>query len=435
MWRMKPSRIPLAVFILGLVLGITSLGAQRGEKWVGTWATGGAWRAPAQPAAPAAPPLVPQANAPFPVPPAAAAPLVHFNNQTIRQIVHTSIGGSRVRIVLSNAFGTAPMSIGAASVALRDKDSALVVSSSRPLTFSTRASVTIPAGAIVVSDPVSLTVPPLADLAIDLFLPGNTETWSSPLTFHNTGLQTNYISPAGNHTGQAFTPQTTVTSWFLLARVEVLASASSSAVVTIGDSITDGTRSTTDMNQRWPDALARRLQAQASTRGTSVLNVGIGGNRLLTEGQSNFGINALARFDRDVLAQPGVTHVVVLEGINDIGMSARSPQPPTADDLIAAHRQLVQRAHSKGLKIFGATLLPYEGAAYFTPEGEKTRQAVNQWLRTSKVYDAVIDFDAAVRDAQRPTRLQSAYDSGDALHPSDAGYKAMAAAVDLALFK
>lgn len=417
-----------------LVLGAGILHAQRGERWVGTWATGGAWRLPAQPAAPAAPPLIPRA-APSNLPAAPPAPVVHFNNQTLRQIVHASIGGSRVRVVLSNVFGTAPMTIGAANLALREKDAALVAGSTRSLTFSTRPAVTIPAGAIVVSDPVSLTFPAMADLAIDLFLPGDTETWSSPLTMHNTGLQTNYVSPAGNHAGMAFTPQTTLTSWFLLARVEVTAPASSSAIVTIGDSITDGTRSTTDSNRRWPDELTRRLQAQGSTRRLGVLNVGIGGNRLLAEGQSNFGINALARFDRDVLAQPGVTHVVVLEGINDIGMGVDGPQAPTAEDLIAAHRQLVERAHARGLKIFGATLLPVEGSFYFTPAREAKRQAVNQWLRTSKVYDAVIDFDAVVRDPQQPTRMLPPYNSGDSIHPSDAGYKAMAAAVDLALFK
>ena len=438
-------RLPknVAVAAGALTLALVSLSAQRGasEHWVGTWATGAAWRPSAQASVASAPPVVPQPSAPqpaVPAPPAnpAAAPRpVQFNNQTLRQIVHTSIGGSRVRIVLSNVFGTAPLAVGAASVALRDTDAALVATTSRPLTFSTRPSITIPAGAIVVSDPVPLTVPALADLAIDLFLPGDSEAWPSTLTVHNTGLQTNYVSPPGNHAGRVFTPVATATSWFLLARVEVVAPASSAAVVTLGDSITDGTRSTADANRRWPDALARRLQAQPATRRLSVLNLGIGGNRLLNEGAPNFGINALARFDRDVLAQPGVAYVIVLEGINDIGMSARTGPSPSAEDLIAAHRQLVDRAHMKGLKIFGGTLTPFEGAAYFTPEGEAKRQAVNEWVRTSKVYDAVADFDAALRDPQHPTRVLAAYDSGDHLHPSDAGYTAMADVINLGWFK
>ena len=263
----------------------------------------------------------------------------------------------------------------------------------------------------------------------------DSEAWPSTLTVHNTGLQTNYLSPPGNHAGGAFAPVATATSWFLLARVEVVAPASSAAVVTLGDSITDGTRSTTDANLRWPDALARRLQAQSATRRLSVLNLGIGGNRLLNEGAPNFGINALARFDRDVLAQPGVAYVIVLEGINDIGMSARTGPSPSAEDLISAHRQLVERAHMKGLKIFGGTLMPFEGAAYFTPEGEAKRRAVNDWLRTSRVYDAVGTSTLPFATHSNPTRLLAAYDSGDHLHPSDAGYKAMADAINLGWFK
>jgi lysophospholipase L1-like esterase len=427
-------RLVLTVVAVAFAMGGARTGAADKERWIGTWATGGAWRLPAQSVAPTAPPVVPQGTAPTSIQ-APPPPPLRLNNQTLRQVVHTTIGGNRVRVVLSNVFGTAPLAIGAASLALRSSDAAVVAGSSRPLTFGSRPSTTIPAGAVVVSDPVALAVPAAADLAIDLFLPMNSDTWSAPLTIHNTGLQTNYLSPEGDHTGKAFTPASTMTSWFLLARVEVTAPASSRAVVAIGDSITDGTRSTTDTNNRWPDALARRLQSQSSTRDISVLNVGIGGNRLIAESVPHFGINALARFDRDVLAQPGVAYVVVLEGINDIGMGLRGTAGPSAADLIAAHGQLVERAHAKGLKIFGGTLLPFEGAAYFNPEGEAKRQAVNEWIRTSKVYDAVIDFDAAVRDPKNPTRLLPAYDSGDKLHPSDAGYKAMAEAIDLKLFK
>jgi lysophospholipase L1-like esterase len=220
------------------------------------------------------------------------------------------------------------------------------------------------------------------------------------------------------------------TSWFLLARVEVVARENTVAVVAFGDSITDGARTTVDSNNRWPDHLARRLAARGGA-GVAVLNAGISGNRVLGDGA---GLSALARFDKDVLMQTGVTHVVVMEGINDIGI-ARSNASPTADDLIAAQRQLIARAKARGLRIYGATLTPFEGAAYFTPEGEAKRQAVNQWIRTSKEYDGVIDFDMVTRDPAAPTKILPAYDSGDHLHPGDAGYKAMGEAVDLALFK
>jgi len=220
-------------------------------------------------------------------------------------------------------------------------------------------------------------------------------------------------------------------SWFLLSRVEVAAAPRVGAIAAFGDSITDGTRSTPDTNNRWPDHLARRLGT-----GFAVMNVAIAGNRVLTEGNApggfggNAGVNALARFDRDVLALPGVTHVVVMEGINDIGAAQAA-----VEDLIAAHRQLVERAHARGLRIYGATLTPYEGAAYFTQEGEAKRKALNQWIRTSGMYDRVIDFEAVIRDPNAPTKMRPEFDSGDHLHPNDAGYTAMGESVDLSLFK
>jgi len=207
------------------------------------------------------------------------------------------------------------------------------------------------------------------------------------------------------------------------------------AIATFGDSITDGTRSTADTNNRWPDHLARRLAAQGNGQ-LAVMNLGIAGNRLLSEapGYAASGINALARFERDVIAQPGITHVIVMEGINDIGLAGKNERP-SADDLIAAHRQMIERAHARGLRIYGATLTPFEGAAYFTQEGEAKRLAVNRWIRTSGMYDGVIDFEMIVRDPSAPTKILPAYDSGDHLHPDDAGYKAMGESVDLALFK
>jgi lysophospholipase L1-like esterase len=352
------------------------------------------------------------------------------SNQTIRQIVRATIGGRRVRVVLSNHFGTAPVAIGAAHLGLRQSDAALVERSVKQLTFSGSPSAAVLPGAVLVSDPVDLEVKPLMDLAIDLFLPGDLGTGPSPVTFHQGASQTNFVSEPGNHSGSASLPVSgRTTSWFLLARVEVVAPAGAGAIVAFGDSITDGARSTMDMNARWPDHLARRL---ASRRGPplAVLNAGISGNRVLGDGA---GQSALARFDKDVLMQTGVTHVVIMEGINDIGLARNNPAPSAAD-LIAGHQQLIDRARARGLKVIGATLTPFEGAGYFTPEGEAKRQALNEWIRTSGAYDGVIDFDRVTRDPSAPSRFLPLYDSGDNLHPGDAGYKAMGEAVELRLF-
>lgn len=353
-----------------------------------------------------------------------------MNNQTLRQIVRVSLGGSRVRIVLSNAFGTAPIQIGAAHVALREKDAAVIASSTKPLTFGGTSSAAVLAGATLVSDPIDLTVPPVSDLAVDLFLPGDLGIGPSPVTTHNGAGQTNYLSEPGNHSGAAAIPVArTTNAWFLIARVEVVAPPTTATIVAFGDSITDGAASTPDTNSRWPDVLARRLTARKGN-GVAVVNAGISGNRVLGDGA---GVSALARFDRDVLMQTGVTHVIVLEGINDIGIARANPSPSAAD-LIAGHKQLIERARARGLRVYGATLTPFEGAPYYTPEGEAKRQALNEWIRTSKAYDGVIDFDRVTRDPAAPTKFLPAYDSGDHLHPGDAGYKAMGEAIDLALF-
>jgi lysophospholipase L1-like esterase len=396
--------------------------ATAAEHWVGTWSTAAVVRPPARP------PAAGQATPPQQAQPAAFS----LNNQTLRQIVHVSAGGTRARVVLTNVFGAAPLAIGAAQVALEEKDAKIVAGSARPLTFAGRPSVTIPAGALMFSDPVSLTVPAMSNLAIDLFLPDN--LGDTPLTSHFGANQTNYVSNTGNFAGAAdFPVASTTPSWFFLGRVEVSEPEQVGALITFGDSITDGTRSTANTNNRWPDLLAKRLLAKpGSVQG--VLNAAIAGNRLLTEQNVPFGINALARFDRDVLAQSGATHVIVLEGINDIGMARQAPGP-SAEDLIAAHQQMVERAHAHGLKIYGATLTPFEGAAYFSADGETKREAFNNWIRTNKAYDGVVDFDAAVRDPQSPNKIQAQYDSGDHLHPNDAGYQAMANAIDLKLFE
>jgi len=450
----------LTVIVVLAISGVVGLaqGGRTAEHWVGAWSTAVVVATPVAaplpgrgappPAAPGQPaPGAAQSQAPGATPPtpAAAGPLAqgapggappgpppvrNFNNQTLRLIVHTSMGGDRLRIVLSNAFGTAPFVVGAANVALRDKDSAIVSKTSRALKFSGSASTTVPSGAIIFSDPVDLTLPPTSDLVVDVYVPGDTASSGSPLTMHIGANQTSYVSSTGNYVGAETIPVATTTgSWFVLARVEVAAPQAAGAIVALGDSITDGTRSTANTNHRWPDLLAKRL-AEANGPRMGVMNAGIAGNRVLLD---NAGPNALARFDRDVLSQTGVTHVIVMEGINDIGQARTNPLPSAAD-LIGAHRQLILRAHARGLKIYGATLTPFEGAAYFTSEGEAKRAALNEWIRTSKEYDGVIDFDAAVRDPNQPTKFLAQYQSGDNLHPSDAGYQAMADAIDLSLF-
>ena len=442
------SRI-FAILCVSLALDSAAVAQTTPERWIGTWATAEVGRpqnpippAPALPpfmvntqcGAPSAPPVAPPPGQTF-----APPPYVHFTNQTLRQIVRSTIGGSRARVVLSNAYGSAPVTIGAAHIALRAKDAA-IQAPARPLAFSGRPTVTIPANAVVYSDPVDLMVPQLADLAIDIYLPGSTNT-PATLTMHGGAFQTNYISETGNHAGKPTFPTVgTIRSWFLLSRVDVIAPDAVGAVVAFGDSITDGAASTSDTNNRWPDHLARRLLAQGIKMG--VLNAGIGGNRVLNEAAVppgvdvraiGSGINALARFERHVLSQPGITHVIVLEGINDIG-NARNNPTPTAEDLIAGHKQLIEQAHAHGLKIYGATLTPFWGAAYYTEAGEAKRQALNEWIRSGKAYDGVIDFDKATRDPGDPKKLLEKYDSCDYLHPADAGYKAMGEAIDLSLF-
>lgn len=415
-------------------------GIPAGQHWVGTWGTALMARVPAgerpAPGHLAQPSDVPT-NAAVTQPLQSSA--LQFSNQTLRQVVHVSLGGEQVRVVFSNRYGTTPLAIGAAHVALRDKDSSIVAGSGRPLTFAGSPTASISGGAMLVSDPVKLTVPALADLVVDLYLSGDTAASKSPATIHPAAWQTNYLSETGNHAGAVTFPVQATTAfnrggmpsstWFFLARVEVLAPTGAGAVVAFGDSITDGTASGLDTNNRWPDHLARRLAREKIPM--AVINAGIGGNRVLDEGA---GPSALARIDRDVLAQPGITHVIFLEGINDIG-GAREKPTPSAADIIAGHRQVIELAHARGLKVIGATLTPFEGANYYTAEGEAKRQALNEWIRTSRMYDGVIDFDAAIRDPSRPARTLPRYDPGDHLHATGDGYRAMAEAIDLGLFR
>ena len=382
-----------------------------GRHWVATWA--------------ASPQSADFATVPTPA---------SFSNQSIRMVVHTSIGGNRVRVRLSNELGTQPLVIGAAHVALQSSGSTTIAGSDRTLTFGGRGSVTVPQGAPIYSDPIDLRVPALGNVAVTIYLPQPTPN----RTFHALGQQTTWISAGGDATGATqFPTATTTTSWYLLSALEVRASSDTVAVATLGDSITDGYASTVDANRRWPNLLAERLQRSRRFDNVAVVDHGISGNRVLHDA---IGPNALSRFDRDIVAASGVRFVTLLEGINDIGFSGAFGLPAeavSADDIIAGYKQVIARAHAQGLAIYGATLTPFEGTTfpgYFSAAGEAKRQAVNAWIRTSNAFDAVIDFDRAVRDPSRPARMLPAFDSGDHLHPNDAGYQAMADAIDLRLF-
>jgi lysophospholipase L1-like esterase len=390
-------------------------------EWVETWGV-----APLPPSA---------ALGPFPATPT-------YNDQTIRQVVRISAGGQRVRIRFTNEYGTKPLVIGAAHVALADSKGAPQAGTDREILFAGRPNALIPAGAPLLSDPVDLPVEALASLSISLYLPEDT----GPCTCHSTGMQTAYVSASGNFTRQAFEAQEKMQSRAFLAGVEVETARPAKTVVAFGDSITDGLGSTVDANRRWPDLLAARLAARGGAVSWGMVNMGISGNRVLDD---NAGQNALARFDRDVLSVPGAAYVIVFEGVNDLGISFGNFSGPlaanfksmmpahkaTAAALIAGYRQLIARAHSKGLKVLGATITPYEGSAYYSTEGEAQRQAVNRWIRTGGAFDGVLDFDAAWRDPARPTQIKDGLHAGDHLHGSDAGYAAMADAVELGLFK
>ena len=428
MWRITALQLAC---LLALALPATAAPQDAGgSHWVATWAAPLVAR-PAAPQRPAAPPPVPAGTPVFRLIPVLNND-IRIAGQTIRQIVRTTVGGERVRIVVSNIAGTEPLAIGGAAVALRANESSVAAGTVRRLTFSGDGAPRVPPGAVLVSDPADLETPPLSDLAIDLYLPGDAAAAQSPVSWHNRSDRTHYVSDPGNHAGAENFPVAAETeSWFYLARVEVAARGHTGAVVAIGDSITDGYCSSVDADSAWPDHLAARFRANGID--LAVLNVGIGGNRVLGGGA---GRSALARFDRDVLLQTGVSHVIVLEGINDINGASESGI--TAAALIAGHRQLIARARARGLPIFGATLTPFEGTTipgYWTPEGEAVRQELNDWIRTSGEYDAVIDFEAATRDPARPTWFLPEYDCGDRLHPGDAGYEAMANAVDLDLFR
>jgi len=393
-------KLPLILF---LVLIPSAYPESSHEHWVATWTT--------------AQPLIRQPPGP--------RPAAGFHNQTIRMIAHTSIGGSRLRVKLSNPFGSVPVTVGAAHVAMRSKDTEIVAGSDRALSFNGKPGCTLGPGMVILSDPADLAVPAQGDIAVSLYLPEET----GPPSAHN-GLHTSYVSKQGNLTDAPAIPDAvSMPAYYWLAGVDVLAPVKASLIVALGDSITEGARSTPDTNRAWPAALSARLAANKKTANFAVANMGIGGNRVLRDGA---GASALARFDRDVLSQSGVQWVIMLEGINDIGRG--NTEPVSADELIGAFKQIIERAHTHGIQTIGCTLPPYEGANYAREEGEAIRQALNTWIRTGGAFDAVVDFEAATRDPNNPKRLRPEFDPGDHLHPNDAGYQAMANAVDLAIF-
>jgi lysophospholipase L1-like esterase len=386
----------------------TTLSKPAPSPWVGSWATaildGDPWH-----------------NAPTLV------------DSTLREVVHTSTAGKQVRVRLTNEFGTEPLRIGAASIAASTGTSSIDAGSLHDLTFGGLPSIVIPPGAQALSDPIPMVTAAFADLAISFYLPLQQV---SSVTVHSGAQQDNYIV-TGNHVREAsLTTPVVTSSWYFVKGVDVESTGPQQAtVVAFGDSITDGAYATENANHRWPDYLATRLHENPATANLSVLNEGIGGNCILIHCA---GQNALARFDRDVLSQAGVKYVILLEGINDIGGLHNTNRPEyklTAEDLEQGLAQLVARAHEHGIKVFGATLTPYKGAGYFTEKGEAIRQAVNQWILTSGVFDGAIDFDKATSDPANPLMFNPQYDSGDHLHPKDAGYAAMANSIDLSLFQ
>lgn len=403
--------------------------SQAAERWVSSWATAQELSPPPALKAPPPPPAVLKAMTSMP------RPIIPYPDaladQTVRMIVQASLGGRAARIQLSNAQGRPTLVVGAAHLALRDQGASVVAGSDRTVTFGGKGAVAIAPGAMIVSDAINLPVAAGQELAVSLYIPDKIEG----LTVHPLGLNSTYIV-GGDATGEAsLSAPNTVRSYFWLAGVEVLADNPKGVIVAFGDSITDGFATTPGAHATWPEVLGRRLRADPRTQGWGVINVGLSGNRLRRDGA---GSSALARFDRDVLSRPGVRWVILLEGVNDINMTAMPGSPlveqTSADQIIDGYNQFIEKARLHGVKVMGMTITPTEGLWLHTPQGEAMRQAVNHWILTSGRFDAVTDVDAAVRDPDQPSRLRPSFDPGDHIHPNDAGNQAMGSAIDLGHF-
>jgi lysophospholipase L1-like esterase len=406
-------KLVLVLFLAGAVSLL--LGAARPKIWIVSWA---------------ASPQAPEPNN--------ALPSDDLRNATVRQIFHLSAGGSALRVHVSNAFGTDPLRLSSVHVArpVTPASPAIGPATDKALTFSGSQDFTIPPGAEYISDPVEYPVRALSDLAVTFYL----DVPPATQTGHPGSRATSYLVH-GNSVSAADLPDAKhVDHWYQISAIDVLSAKAGASMVALGDSITDGHGATTNGNDRWTDVLAARLETSRQTRDIGVSNQGIGGNHLLTDG---LGPNALARFDRDVLAQAGVRWLIVFEGVNDLGGLARTGEVSKAEHImrtrrvIAAYEQIIERAHAHGIRVIGATITPYVGSDYYHPGplSEADRQWVNQWIRSPGHFDAVIDFDALVRDPRQPNRLRADYDCGDHLHPSPAGYKAMGESIPLTLFR
>jgi lysophospholipase L1-like esterase len=391
-----------AILIIFPITANFATGAQS-SHWVGTWGCG------------------PQLTEPGNLP---SAPLA---NSTLRQFVHVSIGGKHLRVRFSNAYGKNPVTMNSVHVALAAGNPGsgnINTATDTTLKFHGAPTVVIPAGEAVWSDPFDFDLPPLTNLAVTIYF-GNIS--ATIINGHPGSRTTSFIVASNVVSAASMTGAATTAHWYIITGVDVLADDSSKALIVLGDSITDGRGSTTDGNDRWPDDLAARLVANSETRNISVVNMGIGGNGIF----GGLGPSAKARFDRDVLNQSGARWVIIFEGVNDIGGSRSAA---IATNLIAAYQQFIVKAHAKNISVYGATITPFGKSFYYSDAHEAARQTVNSWIRTNNLYDAVIDFDAAVRDLVAPANLQPAYDTGDHLHLNPAGYRAMADAIDLKLF-